>query len=497
MPGIRVTYSGMISFVTGIFSVFTGLIFTLIITRQLTQEEYGAWGLIGSLIAYVLVIHPIVSYWSTREIARGIESGKTSFLSSGAFGIVGILFFFVIAYFFGIRTGVEFHILLLAGILVPVEFLRASLVGISNAYKPQTEEFGILAFELIKIPFALLMIYYFDLGLTGLIIAVFISRLSSVTLLLIRTREKIKGKFSKKLIKKWFKLFWLPIYPYLSAILTTSDIAIFSIMTGSVYGIAYWSVSVTISRIVNHASKIGKGIYPKLLQGGNKEYFQDNLNRMFYFAFPLAAMSYTFSVPALYALNPVYSDAITVVLFLIPMIFLRTLSEQFSQALKAIENVDVREDATFRDYLRSKLFYMPTLRIIQRGLYLISLSVMLILLIPSTQDQVQLVTYWAIVALVIQVPYTSFLYVLVRREFSPKIDKKALIKYISASVFVFGLTFTLMEKYLVYKISIFEFLPDLLLYIFLGISGYIALTYIIDKKTRKLVNSVLKEIKMK
>jgi len=497
MPGIRVTYSGMISFGIGIFSIFTGLIFTLIITRQLTQEEYGTWGLLGSLIAYVLVIHPIISYWSTREIARGVESGKTAFLSSGVFSIVGILFFFVIAYFFGIKTGVDFHILLLAGILVPLEFLRATLVGISNAYKPQTEEFGVLAFELLKIPLALLMIYYFDLGLAGLIIAVFISRLGSVVLLLIRTHEKIKGKFNKKLIKKWFKLFWLPIYPYISAILTTSDIAIFSIMTGSVHGIAYWSVSMTISRIVNHSSKIGKGIYPKLLQGGKKEHLQDNLNRMFYFAFPLVAISYTFSVPALFALNPVYSEAITVVLFLVPMIFLRTLAEQFSKALQAIEKVDVREDATFRDYLRSKLFYMPTLRIIQRGLYLISLSVMLFLLIPSEQDQVQLVMYWAIIALGIQVPYTGFLYVLVRKEFSPKIDKNALVKYISASVFVFGLTFALMEEYLVYKNSIFEFLPDLLLYIFLGIGGYIALTYIIDKKTRKLVKAIIKEIQMK
>ena len=105
--------------------------------------------------------------------------------------------------------------------------------------------------------------------------------------------------------------------------------------------------------------------------------------------------------------------------------------------------------------------------------------------------------YWSIIALIIQVPYTGFLYVLVRKEFSPKIDKKAFIKYLSASVFAFGLTFALMEKYLVYKNNIFEFLPDFLQYIFLGIGAYLAITYVIDKKTRKLVKAVLKEIKMK
>jgi len=266
-------------------------------------------------------------------------------------------------------------------------------------------------------------------------------------------------------------------------------------MTGSVYGIAYWSVSMTLSRMVNHAAKIGKGIYPKLLQGGKKEHFQDNLNRLFYFAFPLAAMSYAFSVPGLFALNPLYSEAITVLVFLIPMIFLRTLAEQFSLALEAIENVDVREDASFRDYLRSKLFYMPTLRIIQRGSYLISLSVILFFLIQSNQDQVQLVMYWAIIALVIQVPYTGFLYVLVRKDFSPKIDKKALIKYFSVSVIAFGLTYSLMEKYLVYNNSIFEFLPDLLQYVVLGVSIYLGITYIIDLRTRKLFRAIVNEIK--
>jgi len=495
MSGIRVTYSGMISFVVGLASVITGLIFTLIITRQLTQEEFGAWSLIGSLIAYVLVIHPIVSYWTTREIARGIESGRTAFISCGGFSILSILIFFGIAYIFGFKTDIDYHILLFAGILIPVEFFRAVLVGITQGYKPQNEEYGNLIFELIKIPLALLIIFYFDLGIAGVIITVFISRLANVIVLLFLTREKLKGKFNKKALKKWIKLFWLPIYPYLSAILTTSDIAIFSIMTGSVFGLAYWSAATTISRIVHHSAKIGKAVYPKLLEGGKKELFQENLIRVFYFAFPLAAMSFVFSKPALFALNPLYSEAATVMIFLVPMIFLRTFSELFSSALKGAEKVDTRENATFRDYIRSKLFYMPTVRIVQRGLYLISLTVMLFLMIPSNQDQIQLVVYWAIIALVIQIPYTGFLYLLIRKEFTLRFDKKALFKYFSASVVAFGFTFLLMEEYLVYKISIFEFLPEFLQYVIIGGLAYLAITYIIDKKTRKLTKSIISEVK--
>ena len=495
MSGIRVTYSGMISFVVGLGSVFTGLIFTLIITRQLSQEEFGAWSLIGSLIAYVLVIHPVISYWSTREIARGIESGKTAFISCGGLSILSLFIFFGIAYLFGVKTDVDFDILLLASILIPVEFLRAVLVGITQGYKPQNEEYGILVFELTKIPLALLLVFYFDLGLVGLIITVFVSRLGNVIILLVQCWEKLKSKFNKKLIKKWFKLFWLPVYPYISAVLTTSDIAIFSIMTGSVFGIAYWSAAMTISRIVNHSSKIGKAVYPKLLEGGKKEYFQDNLNQIFYFAFPLAAMSFVFAKPALFALNPLYSEAITVMIFLVPMIFLRTLAERFYAVLQGIEKVDTRGDASFRDYLKSKLFFMPTLRIIQRGIYLIILTIILYVMIPYSPAQIQLVEYWALIALIIQAPYTIFLYILVRKEFKPRLDKKAFTKYFSTSVLVFGLTYVLMEENLIYENSIFDFLPQFLLYVIIGVLGYLAITYAIDKRTRKLVKSIMKEIK--
>ena len=71
MSGIRVTYSGLISFVVSLLSVLTGVIFTLIVTRQLSQEEFGTWGLIGGMTGYVLIFGPITTYWVTREIARG------------------------------------------------------------------------------------------------------------------------------------------------------------------------------------------------------------------------------------------------------------------------------------------------------------------------------------------------------------------------------------------------------------------------------------------
>ena len=61
MSNIRVTYSGLISLAVGFSSLLTGTIFTLIVTRSLTPEEFGTWGLIGGLLSYVLIVEPIIS----------------------------------------------------------------------------------------------------------------------------------------------------------------------------------------------------------------------------------------------------------------------------------------------------------------------------------------------------------------------------------------------------------------------------------------------------
>lgn len=496
MSGIRVTYSGLISFIVGIATVVTGLVFTLIVTRELTQDEYGTWGLIGGLLTHVLFFGPIISYWATREIARGNKSGKTALISNSLFSVVGIIVFLLVAYLYGSQTEVNQDILFFATILVPVELTRIVLVGISLAHKPQSIEYGLIAFEATKIPLAILFIFVFEMSLIGVILSVFFATIANIIVLLINSRNKIKGKFEKSYLKKWLKLFWLPSWPNISAILTNTDVIIFSILTGSVGGLAYWGTARAVAIVVNHSQKINKAVYPKLLSGGQKNVLQENLTRVLYFALPLSAMAIVFSKPALFALNPIYAIGFPVVIALVPVIFLRTIENIFVHALSGIEKVDTDEKATFKDYLRSKLFYLPTLRIIHRGGYLLALTIMLILLIPFNFTDVDLVVYWALVALLTQIPYTVYLFILVKREFILKINLRIFFKYFISSAGIFGLVYLIMEQYLQYSISIFDFLPQLLLFVGIGVIGYVAVTYVIDSHTRKITKAVINEIKM-
>ena len=158
MSGIRVTYSGLISLIITFSTVVTGGIFTLIVTRQLSPEEFGTWGLVGALTTYVIIIEPIISTWALRETARGEKSGKTALITSSIFSTVGILAYIVIAYFVGAAANADVNVILFAAILVPFLFLSKTLSAINIGWKPQGASYGLIGFEISKIPAGLIFV---------------------------------------------------------------------------------------------------------------------------------------------------------------------------------------------------------------------------------------------------------------------------------------------------------------------------------------------------
>ena len=200
MSGIRVTYSGLISLIITFSTVVTGGIFTLIVTRQLSPEEFGTWGLVGALTTYVIIIEPIISTWELRETARGEKSGKTALITSSIFSTVGILAYIVIAYFVGAAANADVNVILFAAILVPFLFLSKTLSAINIGWKPQGASYGLIGFEISKIPAGLIFVYFLDLGLEGAIIATVAAYTVSISILIFQVREKFTVPLKKEFI---------------------------------------------------------------------------------------------------------------------------------------------------------------------------------------------------------------------------------------------------------------------------------------------------------
>ena len=496
MSGIRVTYSGLISFAVKLSTILTGIMFTVIVTRQLSEQEFGTWSLLGSLLLYVVFTDYVVSFWLTREVARGVDSARTALISSIMFSVGGTFAYLIIAYFVSIQANIDYEILFFGAILIFPRIINDILHFLNFGWKPQIISYALLGSEIVKVPAALVLIYFFNLGLEGAILATFISSIISISIHFLYSRHKLRAKFQKKFLKKWFRLSWIPLYHSIPNLAYVSDVVIFSLITGSVIGVAYVTAARAIARIVMNTGALSIGIYPKLLEGGPTEHLQEIITKVFYFVIPLMGLSITLARPGLFALNPVYEIAVPVVIILSFRSLFTVINKLFHSALQGIETVDIDENATFKSYVKSKLFLLPTLRVIQYGSYVVVLIIVLSLL-TLENSEIELIIAWSIVALLIEVPFVIYLYILVRKNMVIKVDYKSLVKYLISGIISFGILHILVEQFLDYRISIFEFLPELLLFVATGVGLYFGITYSIDKKTRKLFKAIISEIKQK
>lgn len=341
-----------------------------------------------------------------------------------------------------------------------------------------------------------MFVYYLDLGLEGAIIATVIAYTFSIGILFFNVRDRIQVEFKKEYFFKWLKLSWLSLYiGRVYSMIQHFDVAIFSIITGSVFGVAYWSVSLAIGSIVAHAGSVTQGIYGKLLASDEKEYFHESFRLLLYFIIPLFAFSIIFAKPGLFTLNPIYQDAVLVVIFLSIQALFQTFTNVFYSALLGIEKVDLNEKINMKEYVKSKLFFLPSIYIIQRILHVVILVIVLLILIPTTKSQLELVIAWSIVSAIIPIPFTIYLFFMVKNYFTIRINNYSIFKYLITSTSIFSLTFLLMEEFLVYDKEIFVFLPKVLIYVFFSLGGYFSITFLIDKKTRVLFISIFSEIK--
>ena len=246
----------MIAVVSGLISVVTGAIFTLIITRRLEPEEFGLWSIIGSMISYFLVTEPIISFWTTRQIARGEKIGKTSVLTSTLFSFGSIPVYLIISLYLSDISQLHYSSVILALLLIPVSFVSQTISSINLGHKPHASSYGLLAFESLKIPSGLILVYFLDLGINGAILTTFIAFLAKILVQIYLAKEQLTNKINLDIIKHWLKHAWLPLYSNLSHLIWTLDVLIYSIITKSVLGVAYFAISSTIAAVIGQAGLI-------------------------------------------------------------------------------------------------------------------------------------------------------------------------------------------------------------------------------------------------
>ena len=97
----------------------------------------------------------------------------------------------------------------------------------------------------------------------------------------------------------------------------------------------------------------------------------------------------------------------------------------------------------------------------------------------------------------VEIPLTCYMIHLVKKQFTLDLQWSSITKYFLTCLGVLGLTYFLMQEFLVFEEAIFIFLPNLLPFIIFGGVLYFGITIIIDKRAKNLAMKIFAEINSK
>src|SRR5271169_5620837 len=99
-------------------SVFTGLIFLLLMTHSLSTTEFGLWEVILDIVTFACYPAGLIVFWATRDIARGRLLGRTAIWMNLAFSLFGLCLYAVFSVLSAARVSASWETLSLAILLV-------------------------------------------------------------------------------------------------------------------------------------------------------------------------------------------------------------------------------------------------------------------------------------------------------------------------------------------------------------------------------------------
>jgi len=408
--GIRVRYAGTVNFASKLVSTLTGLMFVTMVSRRLSEEEFGLWSFFGVWLQYFIIPSTFVNYWVVRYASRGFKVGKTGLILTSILTLSSMLVFAVASQYIlysNIRLSYLQVIIIVLLLQIPAEYFASNLDAIVTALAPEFTGYGGIMLEVVKLSSGFILVNWYRLGLVGALLSYVIAKYFYSLFLFIAFRGSFSGVFDSSLAFKWVKLSWLPAYSIIPGYIRSLEIPIvtflisFSDPSIPLRVLAHLKAVNTISSVISYAGMLSSALYPKILSGGSREDVESVLKYVLMFAFPMVvgvlAMSETFLslLRAEYAVSyqALYLGAVSVLPSLVAGVL--------SSALIGFERVDVMDNVNLRDYLASRLFIYPSISLGLNVLHVVCLYLVFNAVSPFIDDPSTLVSIWILLGLIV------------------------------------------------------------------------------------------------
>jgi len=272
------------------------------------------------------------------------------------------------------------------------------------------------------------------------------------------------------------------------------DRTVFTLFVGSVTSLAYVGVATSISQMISSTRAISSALYPKLISSQQEQYIELILKRSLLFAIPALGFTLIFAKPGLWILNPLYIDGVFIVYVWSISHFAQVFHPALAGALTGLERVDVGFQSNFKEYIKSKLFFVPLIYLISYSSYIVILIAVMIVASIIDLEELEIIFWWGVVSTISNIGIGIVFWLTVKRQIKINFPLKPAIKYTTVTIIASIISFLLLNQFLIYEKSIFQFLPSLIPHLVLFVSIYFSIIFLWDKDSREFFRQIIKEL---
>jgi len=472
------------------------MMFVTMASRRLPEAEFGLWHYIGVVIQYLVIPASLTNYWLTRYAGRGFRVGKTGLLVNSLVMLASLLTF-AIAWPYIMYPASEYQyfqlLILIVTLQIPAEYYTSTLVALARGVAPQAYGYGQLILETTKLIAGYYLIIECKMGLPGAMLAFIIAKYMYTLFLAAYLHLDLKGELDFNLAKKWVKLWWLPAYGLFPTYLNTMDVLLVTYLFTSV-PVAHMKAIQTVIAVILYSNLLASALYPKLLSGGTGKDIEIATSFMLMFAIPMAAGTIAMSKVFLSLLKAAYAASASALSIAAIRAIIFSLASLFASCLTGIERVELLEKVTFKDYVKSKLFYVPTMSLIIRIIYISTLGATLYYISTITSDPTIIVSAWISIRAIFEATLMLIFLTKLRREIEFKLPLTSIAKYTLSSLAMFLVLWYLGIGQVECELFI-EAFKLAMIGVAIGSAIYFTLLLVLDGEVRKLMKDVIIELK--
>jgi hypothetical protein len=486
-PGLRLT--GFLAFAVRMGSLLSGLAFSLIVARRLSEEDFGAWTYVGRLVSYFAVTASFISFWAGRDAGRGGKPLKTALFGSGVMATLLSLVYLGVVGFSAGAIGREPWVVLLGLMQLPVLHLLNTVEAVSYGHRPVVSAYGFAVFEVAKVAFAFVAVYVAGLGLAGVFASLALAQLIQLLVLIYLQRDVLGGVVLGDLLR-WLKGFSIPLIGVVNGFVYGLDVFLGGVLYGSALPLAYWQAALTVALVVGMYNNLVVGLYPALLSGGGG----GEVEKVFRFAMMLGVPLFFGAVflgeDILRLLRPAYAAAAPALYVLAASYWVGGLSFLFSSVVGGKEDVDRGVDVSFRDYVRSWLFRYSFVVFLLSALYVAVFSAVAVAARAGDWGPAETAYAWAYVHLGLSVAVVVAGYLFSRRRVVFRVPWASLLRYAAASTVMVAAVYPLYVVLPVSNTAAVQFVRVAAMLV-VGIATYLGAVVLIDREGRSMVKLLI------